>query len=115
LTNGAGVTIAFDFDGRDPLRTHLTAIVPRSACVRCNEPIEHRTGDSTGRAFTRAELARDATSEPALHANAERLFAAVTDGALRVPVSESYPLRKAKEAHADRETHSNPGLALLVP
>jgi len=115
LTNGAGVTIAFDFDGGEPLRTHVAAIVPRSACVRCNEPVEHRTGDSRGLAFSRAELAHDATSVAHLHANAQRLFAAVTDGAVHVPVGESYPLRKAKEAHAYRETHSKRGLVLLVP
>jgi NADPH2:quinone reductase len=115
LTNGLGVRIAFDFDGGEPLRTHLAAIVTRNACVRCNEPVEHRTGDANGLVFSRAELAHDATDELHLHANAERLFAAVTDGALQVPVGESYPLRKAKEAHADRETHSKPGLVLLVP
>ena len=115
LTNGAGVTIAFDFDGAEPLRSHLATIVPRSACVRCNEQVEHRIGDSNGLAFTRAELVRDATAEARLHTNAERLFAAVTSGAVLVPVGESYPLRKAKEAHADRETQSKPGLALLVP
>jgi NADPH:quinone reductase-like Zn-dependent oxidoreductase len=66
-------------------------------------------------AYSRVELAREATAPTALHANAQRFFGAVTADALRLPVDQSYPLRKAKEAHADREMHSCPGSTVLLP
>jgi NADPH2:quinone reductase len=115
LTRGAGVTVAFDFDGSDAMRSHLAGIVTRADCVRCNEPGEPRTRDPVSLAFSRAELCHEATAAQYLPANAQRLFAAVSSGSVRIPVDHSYPLRKANEAHAHRETHSAPGSTVLRP
>lgn len=120
LTSGEGVDVVYDSVGRDTLPRSLRSLKRRGTCISFGAssgqpaPIEVLDLAEAGSVFlTRPHLADYMTSPQEVAMRARDLFAAVSDGRLKVAIDRSLPLAQAREAHRLLEGRGTHGKLLL--
>ncbi len=122
ITDGRGVPVAYDSIGRDTFEASLSALAPRgmmvsfgqsSGSVDAFNPARLAQGGSLF--FTRPSLANYAATRADLELSAERLFAMVGSGKVRIEINQTRPLDEIQHAHRDLEGRRTTGSTVLLP
>ncbi len=122
ITKGKGVPVVYDGVGKDTFMDSLDCLAPlglmvsygnaSGAVASFNPGILSQKGSLF---LTRPTLVNyTATREDLLTASRE-LFAVVKKGAVKIKVSQTYPLREAAQAHRDLESRKTTGQTVLLP
>ena len=121
LTGGAGVPVVFDSVGRDTFTASLDCLQPRGLMVSYGnasgavEPFSPRVLAVKGSLFlTRPTLATYISTREELDATTTELFDVVRSGAVKVQVSQAFPLKDAAQAHRDLEARKTTGSTVLT-
>ena len=121
LTDGAGVPVVFDSVGKETFAASLDCLQPRGLMVSYGnasgavEPFSPGLLAAKGSLFlTRPTLASYIGTRAELDATAADLFAVVESGAVKVEVSQVFPLRDAAQAHRDLEARKTTGSTVLL-
>jgi len=121
LTGGAGVPVVFDSVGRDTFMTSLDCLRPRGLMVSYGnasgavEAFNPGLLAAKGSLFlTRPTLASYIATRAELEATTTELFDVVGSGAVKVEVSQAFPLRDAAQAHRDLEARKTTGSTVLT-
>ena len=122
LTGGAMVPVVYDSVGKDTFTASLDSLAPLGLMVSYGNasgpvpPIEVGTLGAKGSLFlTRPSLATYTAKAADLQASAHDLFDAVTSGAVKIRVNQTFPLADAKDAHAALEARRTTGSTVLIP
>ncbi len=122
ITGGAMLPVVYDSVGRDTFAASLDCLAPLGTMVSFGNasgpvpPVDLALLSAKGSLFvTRPTLATYVAKREDLEAAAAELFAAVTDGSVRVRVNQSWPLREAAEAHRALEGRRTTGSSVLLP
>jgi NADPH2:quinone reductase len=122
VTGGTGVSVVYDSVGKDTFSKSLECLQPLGTMVLFGiasghpPPLELMKLDIwTSWYFTRPSFYVYTRSRDDLLTHADALFKALGSGALKVTVSEQYPLRDAAEAHRAIESRRTTGSVVLVP
>jgi NADPH2:quinone reductase len=120
LTDGQGVNVVYDSVGRDTLPRSIRSLKRRGVCISFGassgqpEPVPLLELAEAGSVFlTRPHLADYMSSADEIRARAADLFAACSDGSLRVVIDKVFPLAEAATAHATIEGRATRGKLLL--
>jgi NADPH2:quinone reductase len=122
LTGGKGVNVGYDSVGRDTYQATLKSLAPLGMFVSYgnssgNAPdvAPHDLQNGGSLFFTRPSLAHY-TADPAdLRALADRFFAVLADGTVRILINQRYPLSELVQAHRDLEARKTTGSTVIVP
>ena len=121
LTGGAGVPVVFDSVGRDTFTASLDCLQPRGLMVSYGnasgavEPFSPGVLAAKGSLFlTRPTLATYIRTREELDATTNELFDVVRSGAVKVEVSQTFPLEEAAQAHRDLEARKTTGSTVLT-
>ncbi len=120
LTGGEGVPVVYDSVGRDTFHRSLACLRPNGTLVLFGqssgavEPIDPNILVRGSFYLTRPTLATFAAKRADLEAMAGELFAAVSSGAVRIVVNQTYKLADAARAHADLEARRTTGSTVLT-
>jgi NADPH:quinone reductase len=122
ITGGKGVPVVYDGVGKDTFQASLDSLAPRGMFVsfgNASGPVpafEPTILSAKGSLFfTRPSLmAYTATREDLLE-SAHALFEVVLEGAVKIEVNQTYPLKEAARAHRDLEARKTTGSSLLLP
>ena len=121
LTGGAGVPVVFDSVGRDTFMASLDCLQPRGLMVSYGnasgavEPFSPGVLAAKGSLFlTRPTLATYIATREELDTTTTELFDVVRSGAVKVPVSQVFPLEDAAQAHRDLEARKTTGSTVLT-
>jgi NADPH:quinone reductase len=121
ITEGEGVSVVYDAVGRDVFLASLDCLRPRGMAIN------YGTASGDVQAFDlhllhaksltvcRPTLRSFIATPEELHRSAATFAAAVRRGDVRADVQRRYPLREAARAHAELESRSTTGAAILVP
>lgn len=122
LTGGAGLPVVYDGVGGSTFEQSLSCLRRRGLLVSYGSaggvppPIEVFRLNRMGSLYlTSAGLADYIHNRTELLERAEDLFNAIKIGAVRVKVSQRYPLAEAARAHGDLEARRTVGSSILVP
>lgn len=122
ITNGAMVPVVYDGVGRDTFDASLDSLAPLGLMVSFGNasgpvpPVDLATLNAKGSLFlTRPGLATYMATQQDLTTGAKALFDAVLSGAIRVNVSQTFPLEQAALAHTALEARQTTGSTLLIP
>jgi NADPH2:quinone reductase len=122
ITGGAGVPVVYDSVGKDTFSKSLECLQPLGTMVLFGiasghpPPIELMKFDIwKSWYFTRPSFYVHTRSRDDLLAHTGELFKVLSSGALKVTISEQYPLRDAAEAHRALESRRTTGSVVLVP
>lgn len=122
LTDGKGVDVVYDAVGKDTFPGSLDCLRKLGMWVSFGQssgappPFPVLLLLEKGSIFaTRPTVAHYLGERPALEAAHAELFAAITDGAIKVAIGQEYPLREAAEAHRALEGRRTVGATILVP
>ena len=120
--SGGGVQVAYDSIGRRTFSASLACLERRGLLVSFGNasgpppPLDVLSLSTQGSLFvTRPTLFDYVATRAELLAATTRLFAAIRDGILRVPVHQRWPLRDAAEAHRALEARETTGASVLIP
>jgi NADPH2:quinone reductase len=120
--SGGGVAAVYDGVGRATFSEGLSALRPLGRMIVYGyasgepEPVPVSLLQSAGSVYVQRPTLHTYTRTPELlRARAERVFALVADGKLRVRIGGRYPLAEARRAHEDLEGRRTTGKLLLVP
>ena len=121
LTGGAGVPVVFDSVGRDTFMASLDCLQPRGLMVSYGnasgavEPFSPGVLAAKGSLFlTRPTLATYIATREELDTTTTELFDVVRSGAVKVPVSQVFPLEDVAQAHRDLEARKTTGSTVLT-
>lgn len=121
ITGGHGVDVIYDSVGKDTFEASLNSLKPRGMMVSF--------GNSSGPVaefkplllaakgslyITRPTLKDYYASEEDFAAGTAALMEAVTSGAVRISVNQTYPLKEAQQAHRDLEARKTTGSSVLI-
>jgi NADPH2:quinone reductase len=122
ITAGAGVRVVYDSVGKDTFERSLDCLAPLGLMVSFGQssgpvpPLAVGTLAEKGSLFlTRPTLQSYIAGREELLRAAEELFAVVREGAVRIDVNQTYPLREAARAHRDLEGRRTVGSSVLLP
>jgi NADPH2:quinone reductase len=122
LTGGRGVPVVYDSVGRETFEASLDCLAPRGLMVSFGNasgpvpPVLPLALATRGSLYlTRPTLTAYTASRDELIASAAALFDVVRAGAVRVAVSQRYPLADVGRAHRDLEGRRTTGSLLLLP
>ena len=122
LTGGAGLPVVYDGVGGSTFEQSLSCLRRRGLLVSYGSaggvppPLEIFRLNRMGSLYlTSAGLADYIHNRTELLERAEDLFNAIKIGAVRVKVSQRYPLAEAARAHGDLEARRTVGSSILVP
>ncbi len=122
LTDGVGVDVAYDSVGRATFMHSLDSLRPFGVLVSYGnasgpvEPFDPGILAAKGSLyFTRPTLATHVATRELLDDGAGRLFDAVCDGLLHIPINQTYPLAEAARAHRELEARATTGCSVLLP
>jgi len=121
ITDGAGVPVVFDSVGKDTFMASLDCLQPRGLMVSYGnasgavEPFSLGVLAAKGSLFlTRPTLATYISTRAELDATTAELFDVVQSGAVKVEVSQVFPLKDAAQAHRDLEARKTTGSTVLT-
>jgi NADPH2:quinone reductase len=122
LTNGKGCDVVYDSIGKDTFPASLDCLKPKGMWVSFGNasgpvpPFDLGILSLKGSLFaTRPSLMTYTECRDDLLANAGELFEMVTKGAIKIPVSRTYPLKEAGQAHRALEARKTTGSIVLLP
>lgn len=122
ITGGARVPVVYDSVGKDTFAASLASVRRRGLLVTFGQssgaipPFDPRVLSQKGSLFlTRPTLGDYVATREELEATARALFDVIAQGAVRVRVAQTYPLRDAERAHTDLEARRTTGSTLLLP
>ncbi|OYV35975.1 MAG: quinone oxidoreductase [Rhodospirillales bacterium 20-64-7] len=122
ITQGAMVPVVYDSVGKDTFNASLDCLAPLGMMVSYGSasgppaPIEVALLAAKGSLFlTRPTLATYTASHADLLAVSGDLFAAVTSGAVKIQVNQTFPLADAAAAHIALEARRTTGSTVLLP
>lgn len=117
-----GVQVVFDSIGQRTFAASLGCLERRGMLVSFGNasgppaPLDVLSLSTHGSLFlTRPTLFDYVATRAELVAATTRLFDAIADGTLRVPVHQRWPLRDAAEAHRALEARETTGASVLIP
>jgi len=121
LTNGAGVPVVYDSVGKDTFIASLDCLQPRGLMVSYGnasgpvDPFSPSALATRGSLFlTRPTLASYISTREELDATAADLFGVVESGAVKIAISQTYPLEDAAAAHRALEARETTGSTVLT-
>lgn len=122
ITGGKMVPVVYDGVGKDTFQASLGSLAPLGMFVSYgnasgNAPDvpPHELQNRGSLFFTRPSLAHY-TADPAdLQALAERLFAVLADGSVKIHINQRYRLSELVQAHRDLEARRTTGSTVILP
>ena len=121
ITHGDMVPVVYDSVGKDTFSASLDCLAPRGLMVLFGqssgavEPIDLNILAQKGSLYlTRPTLRTYADKRTDLLAMAQDLFDVVLAGAVKIEVSQTYPLRDAIKAHQDLQARKTTGSTVLT-
>ena len=121
LTDGRGVSAAFDSVGRDTFQGTLDSLATRGMFVsfgNASGPVDAFSpgllAEKGSLFFTRPTLMGYCADPAEMRESAAALFAAVADG-VKAEVHRHFPLKYAAEAHRALEARETTGATILIP
>jgi NADPH2:quinone reductase len=121
ITNGEGVPVVYDSVGKDTWEGSLDCLSPFGMWVTFGNasgpvpPLNLGLLAAKGSLFvTRPTLMTYTAKRADLVASANELFEAVTSGAVKIEVNQTYPLREAAQAHRDLEARKTTGSTVFA-
>ena len=122
ITGGAMVPVVYDSVGKDTFTTSLDCLQPRGLMVcygNASGPVaafDLGILAAKGSLYvTRPTLATYAAKPADLAAGAADLFSAVTSGAVKILINQTFPLKDAAAAHTALEARKTTGSTVLLP
>jgi NADPH2:quinone reductase len=122
LTGGRGVDVVYDGVGRSTFEGDLLSLRPRGMLVLYGAasgpvpPFDPQRLQGAGSLFlTRPTLAHYIADRDELLNRAADVFDWILSGAMRISVSQRYPLAQARRAHEDLASRRTTGKLMLVP
>lgn len=121
ITNGAGVSVAYDSVGRDTVQASLDSLRRRGLLVSFGNSSGPVTGFdlaalAKGSCYvTRPGLAHYIGSRGELEASAKALFDVLASGAVSVEIHQRYAMRDTALAQRDLESRKTVGASVLIP
>ena len=122
ITGGAMVPAVFDSVGKDTFYGSLDCLAPLGMMISFGNssgpvgPIDVGLLGAKGSLFlTRPSLATYTAKRSDLEAAARDLFDAVSSGAVKIRVNQTFPLSDAAAAHAALEARKTTGSTVLLP
>lgn len=122
ITNGEGVPVVYDSVGKDTFMESLDCLRPLGMMVSFGQssgsvpPFNIGTLSQKGSLFlTRPTLMTYAARRDDLVAMSKELFDVVGQGAVKIEVRQTYPLKDAAEAHRALEARQTTGSTVLIP
>jgi NADPH:quinone reductase len=122
ISRGAGVPVVYDGVGKDTFMDSLDCLAPLGLMVSYGnasgavEPINIGILSQKGSLFlTRPSLMHYVAKRADLLARARELFAVVKQGAVKITIGHTYPLKDAAQAHRDLESRKTTGSIILLP
>ena len=120
-TAGRGVDVVFDAVGRATLRDSFRATRTRGLVVNygsvsgsLNDLDPYELGEAGSLFLTRPRLADYLADGATVQRRADEVFAALTDGSLRLEISGRYTLDEVEIAHAALEERRQVGKSILI-
>ena len=122
LTDGAGVSVAYDSVGAATYERSLNSLAPLGKFISYGsasgkipgvDPHDLQTKGSLF--FTRPSLAHYATPPEALDDLANSLFQVIESGAVKVHIKQRYALSNLPQAHVDLEARTTTGSTVILP
>jgi NADPH2:quinone reductase len=121
ITDGAGVPVVYDGVGKDTWEGSLDCLAPLGLMVTFGNasgpvpPVNLGVLSAKGSLFvTRPTLMTYTAKRADLVAGANELFEAVTSGAVKIEVNQTYPLSEAAQAHRDLEARKTTGSTIFT-
>ena len=121
ITGGAGVSVAYDAVGKDTLLESLQCLCQRGLLVSYGQssgPLDSFDPVLLSRHgslyLTRPSLFHYIGSREELEENVAELFHVVSDGVVKIPVRNRFPLQEAAAAHRALENRETSGSTVLV-
>lgn len=122
LTDGKGVPVVYDGVGQATLMGSLDSLAPMGLLASFGSASGPITGLDLGLLaprgslyVTRPTLATFASQPAVLKEAAERLFAVVGSGAVKIAVNATYPLSEAQAVHTDLAGRETTGSIVMLP
>ena len=122
ITGGEGLPVVYDSIGRDTFPASLDCLRQRGTFVSFGQasgpipPVDLGVFAQKGSLFfTRPTLFNYAGTPEALRAMSEDLFAAVSSGAVKISIDQTFPLADARAAHEALEGRRTTGSTVLLP
>jgi NADPH2:quinone reductase len=122
ITGGAMVPVVYDSVGKDTWNASLDCLAPLGLMVSYGNasgpvpPIDIGVLGAKGSLFlTRPTLPTYTAKRVDLERVAGELFAAVSSGAVKIQVNQTFPLRDAAKAHIALESRRTTGSTVLIP
>ena len=122
LTDGKGVSVAYDSVGKDTFEGTLGSLARRgvfvsfgnaSGPVPAFEPL--RLSRAGSLFFTRPTLFDYIATTEELDASAAALFAMIASDKIRIEIGQTFPLAEARRAHEALEARETTGASVLLP
>ncbi|MGH6623112.1 MAG: quinone oxidoreductase family protein, partial [Burkholderiaceae bacterium] len=121
LTDGVGVTVAYDSVGKDTFAGSINSLKRRGllVCVGTASgpvpPIDATQLAVKGSVYVTRPALADYIADPAEKAElAAELFGHVAAGRIRIEINQRYALKDAAQAHADLESRKTTGSSVFV-
>ncbi|CAN5747480.1 quinone oxidoreductase [soil metagenome] len=121
LTQGNGVAVVYDAVGRDVFLPSLDCLRVRGMAINFGtasgdvQAFDLQRLHARSHTVCRPTLRSFIATTQELHQSAATFAAAVRRGDVQARVDRRYPLREAARAHAELESRSTTGAAILVP
>ena len=122
ITGGEGLPVVYDSIGRDTFPASLDCLRQRGTFVSFGQasgpipPVDLGVFAQKGSLFfTRPTLFNYAGTPESLRAMSEDLFAAVSSGAVKISIDQTFPLADARAAHEALEGRRTTGSTVLLP
>ena len=122
ITNGNGVPVSYDSIGKATFESSIDSLAPFGMLVsfgNASGPVEpFNPGILAAKGslyFTRPTLATHTATRESLDECANKLFAIVSSGQVKINVGQTYPLAETAQAHRDLEARKTLGSTVLVP
>lgn len=122
LTGGRGVKVVYDSVGKDTWDRSLDCLAPLGLMVSFGNasgavpPVNILSLSSKGSLYvTRPTLNTHLTSRETAQEMADELFGHVTNGTVKIEVSQRHPLADAAQAHRELEARKTTGSTVLLP
>lgn len=122
ITGGRGVAAAYDSIGKATFMDSLDSLQPCGVMVsygNASGPVEAFSpailAPKGSLYVTRPTLATHIATRELLQEGVDRLFGAIGDGLLHIPINQTYALTDAAQAHRDLEARATTGSTVLLP